>query len=63
MKKSKIVVLDEPTANVDFLTDRILQLTLRTQFKESTVLTIAHRLDSVVHSDMILVLEKGRLVE
>ena len=55
--------MDEPTANVDFETDRVIQHTLSTHFKESTVLTIAHRLESIIHSDLILVLEKGNLVE
>lgn len=63
LRKKKLVVMDEPTANVDFETDRVIQHTLSTHFKESTVLTIAHRLESIIHSDLILVLEKGNLVE
>ena len=63
LKNSKIVVLDEATANVDLESDSFIQTTIRRRFKNSTVLTIAHRLDSVMDSDKIVVMDAGVVVE
>ncbi|KAL5315383.1 hypothetical protein ACEPPN_016250 [Leptodophora sp. 'Broadleaf-Isolate-01'] len=61
--RGKVVLLDEATSNVDAETDKLMQDLIRAEFKDHTVLTIAHRLDTILDSDMILVLDGGRLVE
>ncbi|KAF1784013.1 P-loop containing nucleoside triphosphate hydrolase [Phytophthora cactorum] len=63
LRHARIVVFDEATAAIDHETDQKLQRVIRTAFAKSTVLTIAHRLDTILDSDRILVLDKGRLVE
>ncbi|CAL9104713.1 unnamed protein product [Musa textilis] len=61
-KKSKILVIDEATASVDTPTINLIQKTLRQQFSKSMVITIAHRITSVLGSDMVLVLDDGKFI-
>ena len=63
LRKSKVVILDEATANIDMITEQKIQDLITTQFKESTMLTIAHRLNTIQASDRILVLSFGRIKE
>lgn len=63
LRKPKILLMDEATASVDMENDVLIQETVRKRFGQSTVLTIAHRLHTVVDSDVIMVLEKGTLAE
>jgi ATP-binding cassette subfamily C (CFTR/MRP) protein 4 len=63
IRNNKILILDEATSNVDMKTDDFIQKTLKTKFKNNTIITIAHRLNTIADYDKIIVMDKGRIVE
>jgi len=63
LKRSKVLVMDEATASVDYATDELISKTIRHEFAESTILTIAHRLRTVIDYNRVMLLEDGRIAE
>lgn len=59
LRKNKIVILDEATSNIDIVTESKIQKLIHENFKDSTMLTIAHRLNTIINSDKILLLDHG----
>ncbi|NXX15990.1 MRP7 protein, partial [Podargus strigoides] len=63
LTQAKVLCIDEATASVDQKTDQLLQQTIRQRFADKTVLTIAHRLNTILDSDRVLVMQSGRVAE
>ena len=63
LRKSKIIVMDEATASIDVNTENIIQKAINNLLNDSTILTIAHRIKTVLNSDRILVLDNGEVIE
>lgn len=63
LRHKNILIMDEATANVDPETDRLIQATIRRKFHNCTVLTIAHRLNTIMDNDRVLVMDAGQVVE
>lgn len=63
LRSNKIVVLDEATANIDVVTEQAIQKLISEEFSGATVLTIAHRLNTIIKSDKVLVMDKGQAIE
>jgi len=63
VRRPKIIILDKATVSVDDATDEQIQYALRSQFKESTLITIPHCLRTIMDYDKILVLDEGKVIE
>ena len=63
LRKSKIIVMDEATANIDMMTEEKIQKALKYVLNNSTVITVAHRIKTIINYDKILVLNNGEIVE
>merc|ERR1712083_251464 len=63
LRKTKVLILDEATAAIDLETDDLIQATIRSEFFDCTVLTIAHRLNTILDSSRVLVLDAGKIAE
>ncbi|KAF9346348.1 hypothetical protein BGX26_002160, partial [Mortierella sp. AD094] len=63
LRESKVIIMDEATASVDFGTDEKIQATIRNELGDSTLITVAHRLRTIMDYDRVLVLEQGRVIE
>ncbi|XP_046432670.1 ATP-binding cassette sub-family C member 4-like [Neodiprion fabricii] len=63
LKNNRLLVLDEATANIDHGSDALIQNTIKRRFADYTVLTVAHRLNTVMDSDRVMVIREGRIVE
>ena len=63
LRDPRVLVLDEATASIDNELDKKIQIMIRAKFKTSTVLTIAHRINTIIDSDRVMVLDKGKVME
>ena len=63
LRKTKIVCLDEATANIDINTEHVIQQLIHDELRDCTVITVAHRLNTIIQSDRVLVLSYGEVAE
>ena len=63
LSSARIMILDEPTSNIDAATDDVIQRIIREEWKDRTVVTIAHRLHTIIDADKVLVMDKGNVAE
>ena len=63
LRKNRVVILDEATANIDIVTEKMIQELIEQEFASSTVITIAHRINTIIRSDKVLVLSHGEVLE
>lgn len=63
IRKRKIIVLDEATANIDLITEQKIQSLMKSEFKDQTMIVIAHRLQTIIESDKVMVLGDGKVME
>ncbi|KAG8908992.1 hypothetical protein FRB99_000095 [Tulasnella sp. 403] len=63
LRRSAIIIMDEATSSIDFKTDSLVQSTIRDEFQESLLITIAHRIRTIIDYDRLIVLDQGRIVE
>jgi ABC-type multidrug transport system fused ATPase/permease subunit len=63
LRRSSIIILDEATSSIDFATDAKIQATIREEFGSSLLLTVAHRLRTVIDYDRLIILDKGQIAE
>lgn len=63
LRKNKIVLLDEATANIDIETEQMVQKLINEEFKDCTMLTVAHRLQTIIKSDKVMVMSYGKVAE
>jgi ATP-binding cassette subfamily C (CFTR/MRP) protein 1 len=63
IRKAKVVIFDEATANIDVLTEQKIMKLINEDFSDATVITIAHRMNTIINSDKIAVMSYGKLKE
>ena len=63
LRGAKVLILDESTANVDHVTDKAIQDVIRVEFKDATCFTIAHRIDTIINCDRVIVMSNGSIIE
>ena len=63
LNKNKLILMDEATANIDSVTEQIIQRLLKEKFTDCTIFMIAHRLNTILHCDKVLVLDQGNILE
>ena len=63
LRKSKVVILDEATSSIDVVTEKRIQQLISLHFRDSTMITVANRLNTITNSDKVLVLDYGRVME